>query len=249
MRVRAAMSTLQHTSSIALVTALMLLISAAVLPCDAIVRVALSGAAEQVLTLSAGEVDSGGTASITSANLTGASAIGGARDQEDFSSSIDFGDLSRGDGQPMVATIGLRIRSNCYFNVVITRDTYSAKNLQYMGRDVSGSADGGSFIHVNVGQARATGSEADASSLRLSSALSGAGIPLSQLTSGTPGANSTVLASGAPVSRSGNRSSPGNAVDIPVRFAVPTGTSIGPISGGVGTFSATVQISALVSSR
>lgn len=212
------------------------------LPCDAVVSVTLRGTADRVLTLSAGEVDAGGTASVSS-SATGAIVNGARVDQADFNSSIDFGDLSQGNGQPLVATVGLRVRSNCPFNLLIARENFSATNLQYHGHSVSGSSDGGSFINVLAGpKVSATGVDANASACKLSSVLSGTGLPLSQVTSGLPGIGSTLVASGTRVSLRGAKSSPSNAVDIPLSFSVPTGTSIGPITGGSGSFSTTVEL-------
>src|SRR5262249_20862804 len=136
--------------------------------------------------------------------------------------------------------------SNCSFHLFMSRQDYYADNLQFLGRNVSGASDGGSFIRVTAGpNVTASGRDADASTCHLAGALTSNGVPLSQLSSGAVSRGSTLVASGNAVSLRGSKISPSNAVDIPLKFSVPTGTALGPLNGGTGRFSATIQIAAI----
>jgi hypothetical protein len=215
-----------------------------IIPADAIVSISLQGSADRILCIAAG--DSGGGAPVAvENNTTGASASGATLNQEDFTAAVDFGDLSRGDGSPVTATVGLRMRSNCKFKLVMSRQTFTATNLQFRGRDVSGSTDGGSFITVSADPSvYPTGGDANPDGCLVSNFLTSAGLPLSQLTEGGATTSSTVVATGNKISLRGSKLSPGNAVDIRLRFHCPTGTVIGPVTPGAGKFSGSIQLAA-----
>lgn len=212
---------------------------------DALVTCTISATISSIITLQAGSLNGSTTCTaITSANTTGATVTGATADQQDFTTNIDFGDLARGDGNPVVATVAVRVRSNTPYKITMARTSFNANNLQYKGRDVSGTADGGSFIKVSAGpEARNSGSQGNAGGCLIAARLT-AGIPLSDLTAGSATAASTLVASGKRASFGGSKSSAGNAVDIPLHFECPTGMDIGPVSGEAGTFQGSVQINA-----
>jgi hypothetical protein len=208
----------------------------------AVSSLTLNGAAASVLRLSAGTTDGGMTASMKNGEATGAQASGGALDSENATTTLDFGDLARGDGRLITGSMALRIRSNCRYKITMSRVNFVASNLQVAGTDVSGTADGGSFIRVTAGPSpKATGADANAHGCVVVSELTGTGVPLSQIQSGAVTASSSVVARGEPASLRGSFASSGNAVDLPINFSCPSGMQIGPVRGGTGTFQATVQ--------
>jgi hypothetical protein len=220
--------------------ALALLVGVAT-PGDAVATVRLAGSVASVLSLSSGSPAGGGaSAIIVSDSGTGAGVSPAPLDSEDFSSSIDFGDLSAGNGSPAIAALGLRVRSNCNYKLTMSKPNFSATNLHYKGRNISGSTDGGTFITVSAGPNPIGGADANVSGTQIR--LPGNGVPLSLVTSGGVNSESTLVATGTKASRRGGPTSSGNGIDIPVSFTVPTGMELGPVDGGTqGTFTATVQ--------
>jgi hypothetical protein len=215
-----------------------LLLAAALLlpgvPAESVATITLSGSAQAGLSISAGSVD-------MRANTSGAVNQLAAPDTENFVDTIDFGDLSTGDGTPAVSSCSVRVRSNCPYTVVVSRSRFQATNLHCFGRDVSGEHDGGSFITVSAGDIRATGSFADASNSKLGAKFV-QGTKLSQLSSGPVAKTSDVLISGKRTAVGGTRNSTDNCLEVPLSFSCPTGTDIGPVHSGKGSFAATIQM-------
>jgi hypothetical protein len=186
----------------------------------------------------------GGRTASVSQQGTGASASGAAADQENFGSSLEFGDLARGDGNPIVGGIGLRVRSNTGFRIVASLANFNANNLQYQGKPIT-PADNGSFIKISTGPATATGAgAANISKIRGNPQLT-AGTPLNRLSQGPALGSAMLVASGPAASVAGIANSVDNAIEVPVFISVPTGLELGPAPGSTeGSFSFTVQFGA-----
>lgn len=220
----------------------LILLNVAEKPACAVSNVTLTGSAGHILMLSAGATADGAPASMQHGEQTGARAVGAAIDSSNAVATLDFGDLSKGDGTPITGSVGLRIRSNCRYKVTMSRGSFVANNLQVRGVDVSGAEDGGTFIRVTAGpRAIPTGPDGNAEQCLISSNLVNGGIALSQLSSGSVSAGSSLVANGQPASLRGSMRSDSNAVDLPVNFSCPTGMQIGPVKAGSGSFQATVQ--------
>jgi hypothetical protein len=172
----------------------------------------------------------------------GASANGQPADVSPFTISADFGDLSRVvNGIPAQAGVGLRVRSSVSYAVVMTLVSFNAINLQYQGNPID-SQDRGSFIRCTAGRVAATGPDANSNGSNINGALFGSGLTLNQLISGGINPAGTRIVAGSAASSDGDEDSPGNAVEVPVFFSVPTGLALGPIDGsGSGRFSANLQ--------
>jgi hypothetical protein len=178
----------------------------------------------------------------SSSNITVSGGGGEAGAGGDFAEVIDFGDLSTGNGQPVVGSVGVRVKGNANYNVTISQMSFTAKDLQVANKDVSGSGDQGSFITVRVGSHSGSGSRANPGQTKVNGQLNG-GMRLSQVSYGPVTAESTRVAGGGPPSTGGTMNSSDNAVDIPVYFSVPTGLEIGPAPGAsTGSFQATIQL-------
>jgi hypothetical protein len=172
----------------------------------------------------------------------GASANGQPANVSPFTISADFGDLSRVvNGVPAQAGVGLRVRSSVSYAVVMTLVSFTASNLQYQGNPID-SQDRGSFIRCTAGRVAATGPDANSTGSNINAALFGSGLTLNQLISGGVNPSGTRIVAGAAASNEGDEDSPGNAVEVPVFFSVPTGLALGPVNGsGAGRFSANLQ--------
>lgn len=208
-------------------------------------NVTLSGQYSPSIQLSAGAPSASGgrTASVTSTG-TGANAVAPPLDAANFAAVIDFGDVSRGDGTPVVASVGLRIRSNTSYRLAAAVTNFQAQSLRYLGRDV-GSDDGGSFIRVWAGAPSASGSGAAATSRMTVNPALTSGTTLSALPRGSATTSSTTIVSGPAASIEGSLQSATNAVDIPLFMSVPSGYDLGPSpDGSQGTFSFSVQFAA-----
>lgn len=199
----------------------------------------ISGQYGPALQLSAGTA--GGVTGAVANSSTNATVTSAAPDSTNFTSSIDFGDLSKGDGEPVAAAIALRLRSNTSFGVTASVVSFQASQLRWRGQEIS-AADGGSFVRMWVGQLSTTGpNAASGSNLNVNGQLQ-SGIQMSTLTRGPATAQSTPVVGGSAASLGGSIQSPNNAVEIPVYVSVPSGYELGPSEGSAqGTFSFIVQ--------
>lgn len=202
---------------------------------------AIIGQYGPVVHLSAGAASGGGGLTATVANsTTGATSNGSPLDVETFNFNIDFGDLARGDGNPVVSTVGLRLRSNTSFKLVASVLSFSSTPLIYQERPIGGN-DGGSFARFWVGPINATGAGATSNGITVNGALTG-GIKLSDVTHGPITSNSTLICTGPAASQSGGVQSPSNAIDVPIFISVPTGYELGPAPGSArGSFNFSIQ--------
>jgi hypothetical protein len=205
----------------------------------------LSGEYGGFIQLTAGSPGgTGGRTASVSQQATGASASGPAADQENFGSSLEFGDLARGDGNPIVGGIGLRVRSNTGFRIVASLSNFTANNLQYQGKPLT-AGDNGSFIKISSGAATATGAAAANISKIRGNPLLNAGTPLNRLSQGPALGSAMLVASGPAASVAGIANSVDNAIEVPVFISVPTGLELGPAPGSTeGSFSFTVEFGA-----
>lgn len=202
----------------------------------------LTGQYAPFLQLSAGSPPAThGQNAIVSNQGTGALATASVPDAEDFMASIDFGDLAKGNGTPVIGGVGLRIRSNTGFRLVTSVTSFQVTSLSYRGNEVENS-DGGRFIHVFTGSPSATGSLAiDLGQVAVNPQLS-TGITLSELAHGSASASSTVVISAPTASVGGSPASTDNALEVPVFFSIPTGFELGPAPGAtIGSFAFSLQ--------
>jgi hypothetical protein len=206
----------------------------------------LSGQAGGLMRLSAGTPSgSGGLTTSVVNSSTGATCSGSATDTDTFTFNVDFGDLSRGDGNPVIGSVGLRVRTNTSFRVVGSVVSFSANGMRYQGHEVT-SADAGSFVRVWMGPLSTTGNDANnAGAIAINNALL-SGMHLSEMSRGPASATSTFLCSGPAASLGGNTSSQSNAIEFPFYVSVPTGYELGPAPGSAnGRFSFSMQFSIL----
>lgn len=157
-----------------------------------------------------------------------------------FIAQGNFGDLSQvTNGQPAQAILGLRIRGDVDYQVLMTQAYYSASNLQFRGADISGNTDRGSFIRVFVGTPVPVGSFANVRGSNLNPALAGTGLLLSQVAFGTnsPGYGTLVISGTSPTVPPEDTSTPpgmGGLMPMPtLKSATSTtgGTTGGTTSG------------------
>ncbi len=182
----------------------------------------------------------GQTATVSNVN-SGASTVAPPANSQNFASSIDFGDVSSGDGTPLVGAVGLRVRSNTAFRVLASLTSFQATTLRYQGRDIS-SADGGSFIRIWLGPVSATGNRSIAVGRTSVNSLLTGGSTLSALSRGPVTGASTELISGPVASIGGGKDSPDNSLEFPFLMSVPTGFELGAAPGQAsGSFSFVVQ--------
>lgn len=182
----------------------------------------------------------GQTATVSNTS-SGATTMAAPTNAENFASAIDFGDVSGGDGTPIVGGVGLRVRSNTGFRVLASLTSFQATTLRYQGRDVS-SNDGGSFIKIWLGPVTATGGRAIAVGRTSVNSLLTGGSTLAALSRGPVSAASTELISGPVASIGGGKDTPDNAIEFPFLLSVPTGFELGAAPGQAnGSFSFVVQ--------
>jgi hypothetical protein len=173
----------------------------------------------------------------------------------DFVGAANLGNLSKGDGTPVVASFGLRERGNVDCHVSASVSSYTATNLSY--NPGSGSVPlagntGTELGFVTLGTGAVTAGSGTAPLTGNSSGhtygskfLSGTGT-LATLNSGTIGAVSTscdeFASFSAPPSNGGNLTTATNYVEDTVTFSVPTGFQWAPTNNtGSGSFSIAVE--------
>lgn len=202
----------------------------------------LTGQYGPAIQLSAGTPAAAGGRSVSvSGATTQASATGSGPDSENFSASIDFGDLSKGDGNAVTGVVGLRVRSNSAFKLTVSNVQFQATGLRYLDKPID-SSDGGSFIRVWTGAVSTTGAKsASAADMAQNSALLN-GMQLSAVSRGPATASSTAILSGSAASLGGTPQSPDNAIEIPLFVSVPSGYDLGPAGNAAqGSFSFSMQ--------
>jgi hypothetical protein len=205
----------------------------------------ISGSYGSSIRLSAGTPSAAGgrTANVTGANTQG-TAIGSAQDSEDFTATIDFGDLAKGDGSPVTGVVGLRVRSNTSFKLTTSAVQFQTNGLRYVDKVID-NADGGSFIRVWTGPVSSTGNRAaNAADISVNGSLVN-GLQLSAISRGGATANSTTILSGQAASRDGSLQSSDNAIEVPLFVSVPSGYELGPAGNAAqGTFNFSMQFAA-----
>jgi hypothetical protein len=204
--------------------------------------VSITGQYGTFVQLSAGTPPAAGGRTVSVADKgTGCVASGSQPNNQAFGSSIDFGDLSKGDGEECPATIGIRLRSNSAFRLVASMSSFRCRGLRFQGKDVT-DQDGGTFVHVWAGALSTTGANAASpSSVSVNSSFTG-GTTLATLARGGCTASSTLICAAPAASIGGTSNSPDNALELPIYVSVPTGMELGPAPGTAsGTFSFTVQ--------
>jgi hypothetical protein len=200
----------------------------------------LNGQYNGFIQLSAGGAGRGASMSTLA---TGGSATAAGAEGQELTAVLDFGDLSKGDGNPVTAAVGLRLRSNTGFRVVASVSQFQTSSLRYMGKEVD-SADGGSFIKLWLGNVIGTGALSNTAQVNIGPVLS-AGTTLSSISRGPVTVAATPVLSGPVASFGGSATSMDNALEIPVFFSVPTGFELGPAEGQAsGNFSFVVQFGA-----
>jgi hypothetical protein len=188
------------------------------------------------LSLSSG----GATGQLTSsAGRVVVTSTPGATDSTDV---IDFGDLSTGSGEHVQVGINFLIRGNASYKLNVSESAFTATNLMFHGKELTGGSDQGSFINVHVGAISASGPKANPSNSEPSSSMV-SGMTINSISRGPVTASSTEIAQGQAPSIGGTVSSQDNAVIIPIYFSVPSGLELAP-SGGAssGRFSVTLQL-------
>lgn len=202
----------------------------------------ISGQYGSFLQLTAGTPPSTGGRNVEiSSGNTGALAAGGTADMENFGASVNFGDLSKGDGNPVTSGVGLRMRSNTECQLVTSLSSFQATNLRYQGRDVT-LADGGSFVKVWAGPITATGNNALNPGEATINSFFTSGSTLSTISRGQASGSSTLVCAMPAASTGGFGNSVDNALEIPFFVSVPTGFDLGPAPGAAeGTFSFVLQ--------
>lgn len=204
--------------------------------------VSITGQYGTFVQLSAGTPPASGGRTVSIADKgTGCVASGSQPNNQSFGDSVDFGDLSKGDGEECPATIGIRMRSNSSFRLVASMSSFRCRGLRFHGKDVN-DADGGSFVHIWAGALSTTGpNSASPSSVAVNSSFTG-GTTLATLARGGCTASSTLICSAPAASIGGTSNSPDNAIELPIFVSVPTGMELGPAPGAAaGTFTFTVQ--------
>ncbi len=201
---------------------------------DATGSLQLSGTCSPVIKLASGSE----SLRITGSTGTG-SSVSMSPDTENFTGTVNFGNVSAGDGTPLVATAWIRVWSNCHYKVTMSRSDFQATNMSYNGNPIT-STDGGSFLSISAaGPPQASGPLADASQSTVSL---GDSLALSQLPSGPVTSNSRIILSGQRASLAGGFNNTSNSIQLPIAIACPTGAALAPTVGdSMGTFSATVQ--------
>jgi hypothetical protein len=220
--------------------ALALLISfLALTPADVIADGQLAGNGRITGSLalsSGGAVDAPGGSSGAGVLVMSTPGLGNSTDV------VDFGDLTRGGGERIQASIKFRIRGNASYKLNISESSYNARTLTYRGRDVSGNSDRGSFVQVRVAAPTGSGARANVAGTAINGVIA-SGLTLDQISQGTVDAGSTNLSAGDAPSLGGTASSPDNAVELPIIFSVPSGLELGPSDRGpTGSFQISLEL-------
>lgn len=193
-------------------------------------QISCSGRVSERLFLSVGGMTGKGL-SVTDSSTTGAVAIPGG----DTAGLIDFGQLTRGSGQPLGAVVGLQVRGNASYRLNVSVASFQTTSLAIRNVEVNASSNGGSFIGVKLGPIIGTGARANPAGTTVNGMVVNE-LPLNKISRGPVGPASTTLAQGNAPSLGGNSNSPDNAVEIPIIVTVPTGLAISPARGNAEGF-------------
>lgn len=159
-----------------------------------------------------------------------------------FINSATMGDLALvSNGMAAEVILGLRIRGNVGYQVLMTQAFYTATNLQYHGANISGNTDRGSFIRVFVGTPVPVGPLSNVQSSALNPALAGTGLLLNQVAFGTvtPGFGTLVIQGPSPTVTTTTSTTP-SPVGLP--SMLPTAMTTSGSKGVAGTGNATTAL-------
>jgi len=174
---------------------------------------------------------------VTDSSTTGAVAVPSGQ----TAGLIDFGQLTRGTGQPLGAVIGLQVRGNASYRLNVSVSSFQTTTLAIKNVEVSANSNGGSFIGVKLGPVTGTGALSNPAGTAVNGMIINE-LPLNRISRGPVGPASTTLAEGTAPSLGGNANSPDNAVEIPIIVTVPTGLAISPSRGNAeGYFQVVLQ--------
>lgn len=169
-----------------------------------------------------------------------------------FVGSVDFGELQDGDGTPSTASFGLRARGNTKCHISASVASYSATNLNYMGKQLNGNVGNElNFVTIGSGDVSA-GPHGNTEGQGYGPRFTSGTDTLATLNSGEIGpvtnSSDTFASFSKAPSRSGNLTSSDNYVESTVTFAIPTGFAWAPADDtGTGTFSIVVQFEIFMS--
>lgn len=189
-----------------------------------------------------------------SASLTTAPGQVGANIVEDndapadpaapFAATVNFGNLSHGDGSNTVARIGLRARGDTACHISCSVSTFTASNVRFERQNVTSLTD---MTMANIGtEPIAVGANGNASTHSYDPFWSTGTNTLANMNGGVvsavDSAKQKVCSFSDAPSASGNLTSPDNYVESHVTVSLPTGFKWSAAPGtGQGTFSATLQ--------
>lgn len=189
------------------------------------------------LTLSSGQPPPLNNVNLAVTNAgPGASASGLPPDVRSFSTVATMGDLAQvGNGAIANAIVGLRVRGDQAYVLMMSQLSFTVTNLQYRGVALDGQQDRGSFVRVTAGTPAGFGNANNAGATSISGALGGEGLQLSQVSiGGVNPSSSTLVAQGGPPLLPDTQNTQGNGMTMPTIPGMGTtgGTDTGNNSGG-----------------